>query len=374
MTNSQIEYIPIDQLVFDPNNPRLPSTVTSKQNEDDYENEVINWMLQFENVTELMSSIGEKGFFPAEPILVVKNSHGLYEVIEGNRRLTAVKLLNEPSVAKKKKNTIQDIISEAKSELIPTEIPSIKFDTRDEVLGYLGYKHITGVQPWDSLAKAKYLKQLQLTLPEDSFYNQCKTLAKIIGSKGNYVRLLLVGVNIYEVIEENSFYEIPNLNEETFSFGTFYTALGRENISKYVGVDFSEDNPIEGLNKECLGDLTSWMFKKNSENFTRLGESRNLTELNKILDPNFPKALDAFKNGRTLVESVRLTDLPIEVFLKSLNDSLDNLKTSRDYLHEISEPISSAEDTLLEIQKIARMMRITVQDINLGNSDLNDGE
>lgn len=371
MTDSQIEYIPVDQLAFDPNNPRLPSTVTSKQNEDDYENEVINWMLQFENVTELMSSIGEKGFFPAEPILVVANGQGLFEVIEGNRRLTAVKLLNDPSIAEKKKNTIKDIISEAKSGMIPTEIPSIKFNSRDEVLGYLGYKHITGVQPWDSLAKAKYLKQLQLTLPEDSFYNQCKTLAKIIGSKANYVRLLLVGVNIYEVIEDDNFYDIPDLNEETFGFGIFYTALGRENISKYVGVDFFEDDPIQNLNRENLNDLTSWIFKKNSEGFTRLGESRKLTELNKILDPSFPKALDAFKSGRTLAESVRLTDLPIEVFLKSLNDSLDNLKTSRDYLHEISEPVISAEDTLLEIQKIARMMRMAIQDINLENSDLN---
>lgn len=372
MSNSQIEYIPVNQLVFDPNNPRLPSTVTSKQDKDDYENEVINWMLQFENVTELMSSIGEKGFFSAEPILVVENDKGLFEVVEGNRRLTAVKLLNDPSIAEKKKNSIREIISEAKPGMIPSEIPSIKFGTRNEVLGYLGYKHITGVQPWDSLAKAKYLKQLQSTISHDTFYNQCKTLAKIIGSKANYVRLLLVGVNIYEKIEENNFYDISDLNEETFSFGIFYTALGRENISNYVGVDFSENNPVENLDIDNLGNLTNWIFKKNSEGFTRLGESRKLTELNKILDPKFPKALDAFNDGKSLVESVRLTDLPIEVFLKSLNDSLENLKTSRDYLHQISEPVLSAEDTLLELSKLARIMRTAVQDINIENSDLND--
>lgn len=372
MSSSQIVYIPIDQLFFDPNNPRLPSTVTSRQEESGYENEVINWMLQFENVTELMSSIGEKGFFAAEPILVVENGNEIFEVIEGNRRLTAVKLLNDPSIAEKKKNTIKDIISEAKPGMIPSEIPSIKFSTREEVLGYLGYKHITGVQPWDSLAKAKYLKQLQSTLSEDTFHNQCKTLAKIIGSKANYVRLLLVGVNIYELIEEKNFYGIPDLNEETFGFGIFYTALGRENISNYVGVDFSKDNPNQNLNSDNLDDLTNWIFKKNSEGFTRLGESRKLTELNKILDPEFPKALDAFNAGKSLVESVRLTDLPIEVFLKSLNDSIENLKTSRDYLHEISEPVLSAEDTLLEISKLARIMRIAIQDINIENSDSNE--
>src|SRR5690606_32493606 len=112
--SNQIEFIPVSSLVFDPDNPRLPSTVRVKKDDEDYEDEVINWMLQYENVIELMSSIGEKGFFPAEPILVVENGEGKFEVIEGNRRLTAVKLLNNPSIAQKKKNTISDLMSEVK--------------------------------------------------------------------------------------------------------------------------------------------------------------------------------------------------------------------------------------------------------------------
>src|SRR5690606_19276166 len=201
--------------------------------------------------------------------LVVENGEGKFEVIEGNRRLTAVKLLNNPSIAQKKKNTISDLMSEVKDGMIPVEIPSIKFESRSDVLGYLGYKHITGVQPWDSLAKAKYLKQLLDTLPEDSFSNHCKTLAKIIGSKGNYVRLLLVGVSIYDKIEDENFYEIPSLNEETFSFGTFYTAIGRENIANYVGVVFSDEEPTANVDKSNLKDITKWLFEKNSEGYTR---------------------------------------------------------------------------------------------------------
>jgi len=367
--NNQIEYIPVADLVFDPENPRLPSTVRIKKADADYENEVINWMLQYENVIELMSSIGEKGFFAAEPILVVEVEEGKFEVIEGNRRLTAVKLLNNPTLAQKKKNTIADLMSEVRLGMIPTEIPSIKFENRSDVLGYLGYKHITGVQPWDSLAKAKYLKQLLETLPADSFSNHCKTLAKIIGSKGNYVRLLLVGVNIYDKIEEENFYEIPNLNEETFSFGTFYTALNRENIANYIGIIFSDENPIENLDEKNLKDISKWLFEKNSEGFTRVGESRNLTHLNKILDPTYPKSLQAFKDGKTLFEAVRLTNHPLEVFIKSVNDSLTNLKIARDYIHEISDPVLTVEDTLLEISKLSRIMRIAIQDINIESAD-----
>lgn len=161
--NEQIIYIAVENLVFDPENPRLPHEIRAGKNEPDYEKNVISWMLQFENVIELMGSIGEKGYFAAEPILVVPSAQeGKYEVVEGNRRLTALKLLSNPGLATHRKNTIQEIVQEA---LVKTEaVPCIQFGHRNDVLAYLAYKHITGVQPWDSLAKARYLKQLQATM------------------------------------------------------------------------------------------------------------------------------------------------------------------------------------------------------------------
>ena len=66
-----------------------------------------------------------------------------------------------------------------------------------------------------------------------------------------------------------------------------------------------------------------------------------------------------------MFEAVRLTNHPLEVFIKSINDSLTDLKVARDYLHEISETVETAEDTLLEISKLSRIMRIAIQDINI---------
>ena len=361
MSYNQIEYIPVSDLAFDPENPRLPESLREKKGDAEYEALVINWMLQYENVTELMGSIGEKGFFAAEPILVVESNEGKFEVIEGNRRLTAVKILNNPAIATKKKKTIEEILEEVNEEMIPAEIPSIRFSHREEVLAYLGYKHITGVQAWDSLAKAKYLRQLLKTLPKAHFYEQCKTLAKIIGSKTNYVRLLLVGVDVYSMVEDNNFYDIPNLEEANFEFGVFYTALNRGNISKYVGIDFDSDDPAGNVNNNRLQDLTRWIFEKNSEGNTRLGESRNLAKLNKILDDSYPKAIEAFRDGKkTLDEATRLTNHPQQVFQKSLNDSLSSLEIARNYSHEINEPTETQLDTLKEIFQMARdLYRLT---------------
>lgn len=368
MDNNQIQYIDFRKLVFDPDNPRLPFSLRAKKNDPDYEESVIKWMLQFENVTELIGSIGEKGYFAAEPILAVPNKSGNYEVIEGNRRLTAIKLLNNPALATAKKASVQEIVSEA--ETIPTEIPCIIFLTRSEVLSYLGYKHITGVQPWDSLAKAKYLKQLQQTLPtNDDFYTQCRKLAKMIGSKANYVKLLLVGVEIFEKIEENDFYNIPTLDEENFEFGVFYTALSRENISQYINVNLDDDNPTLNVNNEHLEDLTKWLFEKNNENASRIGESRNLKYLNKILDASYPMALAAFKDNKTLDEAVRLTNQPLEVFQTSIDDAFNNLKIARDYLHLVNDPTKLTVETLLQIVQLSRILHNAVQSIIIENDN-----
>ncbi len=352
--NTEIISISIDNLVFDSENPRLPENLRRKKNDSDYENSVLEWMLQFENITELMGSIGEEGYFPAEPILVVPKDEGKYEVAEGNRRLTAVKLLNNPELATKKKKTIEEILNEAKTENIPQEIPSIIFNKREDIIAYLGYKHITGVQAWDSLAKAKYLRQLKKTIPQGDFYGQCKILAKIIGSKAHYVRLLLIGVDIYIKIEEEEFYDISNLREERFDFGVFYTALHRENIGKYIGIDLESEEPIKHLNQEKLKDVTRWIFEKNTEGFTRLGESRNLPKLNKILDEEFPKALQAFKEGKTLDEASRLTVYPREIFQENINDSLSYLEIARDYSHLVDKPTDIQADTLEQIYRLAK--------------------
>ena len=362
--------VPVDKLVFDPENPRLPQTIRKNKDSQDYESLVVDWMLQFENVIELMGSIGEKGFFVAEPLLVVDvPTTGKFEVVEGNRRLTATKLLNNPELASKRQNALKEVVAEVK---VPTtELPVVVFQNRSEVLAYLGYKHITGVEAWDALAKAKYLKQLIATLPDDTLDNKCRTLAKLIGSRADYVKLLLIGVDVYFEIEKADFYHIPGLSEESFEFGVFYTAINRSNICTYVGLDFDDENPLKTINQDHLEELTKWIFEENSEGYTKVGESRNLQKLDRVLDDHFPKALVAFKEGRTLDEATRLTDHPDIIFEKGLNDSLIYLEQARNTMHMVDKPTQTQSDILKQIFKMAQDMFRVVEAKKLEN-DISD--
>ena len=345
-TNKIIE-IHIDDLVYDIENPRIPRSIKQEDEES-----VLEWMINKENVIDLMYSIGEKGFFPGEPLLVVKNTSGKYVTVEGNRRYTATYLLQYPEKAPVRKSAILDIAENANFR--PNSLPVVVFDTREDIVDYLGYRHITGVEPWDALSKARYLRVLDGRLnPEMSTKERYRALARQIGSTPQYVRQILVGGEIVERIEGQSYYDIKDLDDKTFEFGSFYTAIVRPNIANYIGLDLDAKDPTENLCEEHLKELVFWMFEKNSENQTRVGESRNITRLNRILDPKYSKALEMFKAGETLSRAAELTDEADEIVKKKISDALDAIQVAWSYFPTIKNYREINPGALREINKIS---------------------
>ena len=350
----KIQFKQIEDLLYDSKNPRLPSSIVKGDNE----KEVINWMLTDGAILELMGSIGEKGFFPAEPLLVVesKNNRGKFDVVEGNRRLTAVKLLNNPLLADVRRASIKSIVEEAKN--FPKKLPVFIFEKRQDILDYLGFKHITGVKSWSALAKAKYLRELQHEYSELEIEDQYKSLAKAIGSRSDYVRDLLVGLDLYDQIAQNDYFDISNLNEKTIEFGVYYTALSRANIPRFLGIDRNSNKPMENINLPHVREFTEWVSKTNDQNVTRLGESRNLTKLSQILVNE--KALAAFRQGKSLDESLMYTEEPEVVFQSSVVDSLSKLNVANNYFHRVTIFYESDRANIKEINTISSNLMLLV--------------
>lgn len=352
--NLTIEPIDYSKLIFDPENPRLPTKLRGYGKE----KEILEWMLLYENVIELMGSIAEKGYFLAEPLLIVKSEKkkGFFEVVEGNRRLAAIKLLNNPSSATVKRNAVNEVAKEAKQKTL--QVPSIEFLHKDDILVYLGYRHITGIKEWDALAKAKYLDVLRKKLKIRDKREEFKTLAKIIGSSPAYVKNILSGLKVYSVIEENNFFGIEGLDEVNVEFGVLYNAAGRKNIATFIGIDLNADDPSKKINVRHLKELTSWMFAKDENNQTRLIESRYLKDLDLVLSNK--NATDAFRKGRPLTEAILYTNKPIEIYSKSINRSIDSLKIARDQMHNLEVDESLLTD-IEELIRIGNDLRILIK-------------
>ncbi|EKN3848292.1 ParB N-terminal domain-containing protein [Yersinia enterocolitica] len=275
--SDKIQYIDSKNLDFDPENPRF-YRLNERAGSD---SAVISEMLEDESVHDLMLSIGEQDYFAGEPLLIVKKGNK-HIVVEGNRRLAAVKLLNgELSPPPKKSKGVISIQDEAKFK--PTSLPCLVYDNREDVLRYIGYRHITGVKEWDSLSKAKYLKELCETFYKKSSKNNIlKSLAKEIGSKSYYVGLLLTALKLYEVSNDNDFFNL-NMDESDVDFSYLTTALGYSHITEWLGLEDRKDYDAVNLNEENLQHLFSWCFVRDQQGRTIIGESRRIKELATII-------------------------------------------------------------------------------------------
>ncbi len=330
----QSQTINLSKLRFDPQNPRLLTEVKAGDDID-----IINHMLREEGLIELMASIGELGYSGAEPLLVTPDtsSSGFYIVVEGNRRLAALRLLNDPDLAKIRKPSVSEIVENARNKNI-FEIPCIISPSRSAVLDYLGFRHITGVKEWSPLAKAKYLKQLydnNIAKEPGNTRKAIKTLADTIGSNSSYVRRLLTGLTISLYANDNAFWGL-DLEEKDIEFSVLTTALSYKNIVAYLAIESDEDFELLNINNDNCKNLFDWVFIKNKDGRSRIGESRNLKTLNSIMA--VPTALEAFTGGMSLKDASLLTSEPTDSFIALLTDATEKLEMAHDYLKNINEP------------------------------------
>lgn len=326
---STIKLIAIDDLALDPLNPRMPESVERD------EHSMMTFIAETTAIEDLMQAIGQNGYFEGEPVVVIKENDK-YVVVEGNRRLTAVRLLNNPSSIKKPSGRIVAIAGEAVYK--PKKIPVIVRNSRIEVLPYLGFRHITGVKQWEPLAKARYIEQIfeetDESLSPDLRYAQ---VAKTIGSRKDHIRRSLDALAVYRVIKDNEFFGIPELSEKNIRFAVLSTAIADERIGVYLGASKKNDqDPDEDaqpahpildasvLNASHVKDVAEWLYQANEKGETRVGESRNLRQLSVVVGT--PKALEAFKSGSSLTYAYRLTKGASEE-LKELLYEAENVLT-----------------------------------------------
>lgn len=147
----------ITNLLLNPVNPRY--------NPVEHQTESINAMVQDqeEKLVTLARHIVENGLNPME-IILVKYDDGKWVVREGNRRVTALKLLNEPSLTPpeypKIKKEFQSLGNSMGKKLLQ-EIPCVILDDESEINEWVRLKHTgqnqgAGTVAWDSQQSSRF--------------------------------------------------------------------------------------------------------------------------------------------------------------------------------------------------------------------------
>jgi len=343
--------LPLEVLDLDSENPRLPETLSRDQQT------MLEFLARETSIEELMTVIGENDYFEGEPLIVYKKPKGKkYIVIEGNRRLVALRLLQNPNLYPKRK-AIRQIAEAAKHK--PPKAPVVIFKQRRDVLTYLGYRHITGVRPWEPLAKARYMHQLFLATGNgkrkaDETY---RAVAREIGSRRDHIKRSLDALAVYNEIEKKGFFDIVELDETSINFSLLSTALGYPSISKFAGCDDEPIRNVSSVNLPNVELLTRWMFEKKGDGETLLGESRNIGKLASIVES--PKALEALKKGASLDAAYHLTAGIQGDFTRHLYEAQTSLQNANAVVASV-EPTEEILVAARDVQKLARNVVVSL--------------
>ena len=139
-------------LKLDKDNPRIPDYAPKK-----YTKDILDYLFANEKIEKLAQKIVEKGFINHDPIYVIKEGDA-YVVVEGNRRVSALKCLLTPELAptarsrrsfEKLKNRLgEDLIEKIEVYVAPS---------RREVQNVLFELHADGKLQWNRQQKNKFI-------------------------------------------------------------------------------------------------------------------------------------------------------------------------------------------------------------------------
>lgn len=274
-------------------------------------------------------------------------------MVEGNRRLAAVKLLkrNEPAPTHVK----QVAAARESSVYKPKEVPVIVFESRDDIITYLGYRHITGVNQWGALEKARYLQQLSKRYGDDA--DKFRVLAREIGSRADYVAQTLTALSVIERANDNGLFERFSINPETIPFSVLTTALSYSSICEFIGLRSRSDVDADYVDSSRLEEFFKWVFVEEGGR-TRLGESRNLRVLARVIGND--RAIEKFRAGSALDEADLFTEGPLILLQKTMLDIEHRLSVAQDALKSIDLLSESERERARSIERAARSLRASI--------------
>ena len=321
MESGMTTMIPVAELTFDTKNPRLSEFDLGSSPSD---SEVIQVLWEAMDVREVMLSIAASGYFQHEPLIVAQQG-GKNIVIEGNRRLAAVRVLLNPTLVKA--TDIPAIDKSAKQAL--QELPII-VGSRKDAWQYIGFKHVNGPAKWSSYAKSQYIARVHR-----EFGVSLEDIAKQIGDTHKTVQRLFRGMMVIEQAERWNVFDREDRWRRHFSFSHLYVGLAYSGISEFIGLTPETDEdpePVPADKKEELRELCLWLYGSKKEETQPVVQSQNpdLRRLDGVVANR--EAAAALRAGAELSHAFEISRPSSNVFEESLHAAKRDLEKAHSLL------------------------------------------
>ena len=350
-------WLPFDRLILDDENPRLPERLRRQP-----QSEILRYLYTQGALEELAYSYRDNGFFRQEPLLVVQEGEAnTYTVVEGNRRLAALRILHGSPEA-------DDVgfvgieLSAVRLEQL-REIPCVLISDRNQIHAYLGFRHIGGLKTWPPEAKARYLLAEVHRLVDESFTDPFRELGRRVGSNAQGVRNPYLAIRILLYAREEFGLNVAYVQDHRF--GVWLRCMNSADIRSYVGLNQARtyqeiEQALEGINGEKLAEVLGDLVSSARRSRAVLGDSRDVTVYGQALADERARAT-LRKTGdlslaRQVVEELDLAPRA-QRLVKSLELFLETLHRA-----ETVDISSSLLQAMEELSRLARSARAIVKD------------
>ena len=353
--------VSVEKLVLDRQNPRLATIISDP---DDVK--IIAQLYRTEDLGELLQSIATNGYLDIEPLIVLKEQDHLL-VLEGNRRLAAIRLLQEPELAKKIKEsqrlqiTIPKITEQHKKTL--NFVSVYRVASREDARSFIGFKHINGAAKWESYVKAKFAADWyrcgKISLSD---------IADRIGDRHDTVKRMVNAIYVLEQAESQNIFQVDDRASPRFNFSHLYTALSRAPYLKFLGLAPTwssyepSPNPVPNEKAENLSEILKWIYGSKEDSFDPVVKSQNpdIKYLGEILESGEGLAiLRAKKSLQEAYESTKSVGLKLsEALIKTrstIREASHNLRgfdgIDKALFHIVEDILETVEAILGQMKK-----------------------
>ena len=271
----EVNPVPVDSLALDWRNPRLVGLEPRAS-----DTAIIGQLYRDEDLSELLQSISANGYLDIEPLVVVNEGANGLTVLEGNRRLAALRLFRDAHLASRVREEcgVRVVVPEMPDEHRPTleSVSVYRVARREESWSFIGFKHINGAARWESYAKAKFAADWY-RLDNTSLAD----IARRIGDKHDTIKRMVNAIYVLEQAQKEGVFSIEDRVTPRFSFSHLYTALSRAPYMDFLGLEAAwsrfdpTPDPIPEDKLERLTEVFRWIYGSKSEEVEPVIQSQN---------------------------------------------------------------------------------------------------
>lgn len=253
--------IAIHFLAFDAENPRFtPDKGLTNAKPCD----IVDELIKTADLKELIESIAANGYINIEPLIVMRNEgDAFYSVLEGNRRLAALRVLTDSALAAEVGIQVPGFTQEAEKSF--RSVAVYRVADRARARAYIGFKHINGPQSWDSLAKGRFAAEwFKRESPNGT---TLRDIARKLGDGHATVKRLVQGIYVLDQARDAGIFTVEDRYPgKPFGFSHLYTALTRPGYRKFLNLppDWQANdptpNPVPPDAYENLKRLMVWLY------------------------------------------------------------------------------------------------------------------